>query len=259
MPKDLSTPLRIVAIRRIDISPKQPDIASAIGPDRGVIAATRNVSCGRRSQRAVRRPSRAVRAAQHAAATHPRPLARRRIEFPKIIQKADASCGICAGASEEPEIAALVSPTHRVFAAARNIGSGSSAQRAVNARLSMNVASAHPGPLAGRRIELPEVAEIAAGSVGVVAIASKDPEVAAAVLPLGRGITDSRNVAGAAVPRVPYTPEAPQVLLPLTHVQRFVDRLNSHSSLKRPGLPVTSYPLPPNSQRFPLLSVHVAG
>ena len=61
------------------------------------------------------------------------------------------------------------------------------------------------------------------------------------------------------VPMVPYTPAWLAVLLPPIHVQRPVLGLNLQRSFSVPPFPLVSKPIPPKSQRLPLLSVQVAG
>ncbi len=71
----------------------------------------------------------------------------------------------------------------------------------------------------------------------------------------------------AGVPTVPYTPGWPHTgallvqegsaLLPPIHAHWLVDVLYSHRSFRSPNAPLPSMPDPPNSQKLPLLSVHV--
>src|SRR5215831_16863906 len=60
---------------------------------------------------------------------------------------------------------------------------------------------------------------------------------------------------GDAVPFVPYTPGCRTTSAPPTQVQLVPSNLQR--SFSTPEAPVESIPPPPNSQRFPLLSVHV--
>src|ERR1700738_5569399 len=70
---------------------------------------------------------------------------------------------------------------------------------------------------------------------------------------------------GEEVPRLPYTPGGPQLLVegqvgswspPPIQVHSSVEGLNFKRSLRYPRWPVESTPSPPKSQKFPLLSFH---
>ena len=58
------------------------------------------------------------------------------------------------------------------------------------------VASAHPHPFAGGRIELPKIIEIAGIAIGIVAPAPKEPEMAAVIGPTGSAIASSGGISG---------------------------------------------------------------
>ena len=62
----------------------------------------------------------------------------------------------------------------------------------------------------------------------------------------------------AGVPSVPYTPDWLAKLLPPIQVHSLVETVNFHRSLRSPFVPAESKPLPPNTQRLPLLSLHIA-
>jgi hypothetical protein len=109
------------------------------------------------------------------------------IELPKVVEIAAIADCIGAIAPKEPEIAAVVGPTAGVIAASGNVSGSRCTQRAVHSGLGAvaadGAASAHPCPFVCCRIELPKVVEVAAISTGIVAIPSKEPEIAAAVGP----------------------------------------------------------------------------
>ena len=93
-------------------------------------------------------------------------------------------------------MAAAVGPASSVIAASGDVSGGRRAQRAVHARMIDRAASAHPRPLVRGRIELPKVVEIAMSAVGIAAISSKEPEIAAAVGPAHSVIAASGDVSG---------------------------------------------------------------
>src|SRR5580658_4865941 len=91
-------------------------------------------------------------ASHRAGSTHPCPLARGRIELPKVIEVTVVSGSVVAVAPEEPEITAAVSPGHSVIPGSGEVSGRRSTQRAVHPRLTTiaaeRVAPAHPGPIA---------------------------------------------------------------------------------------------------------------
>ena len=172
---------------------KKPEIAAAVGPACGSIAASGEVSGSRHTQRAVHSGL-----VTTAASAHPRPFFCRRIELPKVVERNRTVASVTiAVASKEPEMAAAVGPTSSSFAGSGNVSGNRYAQRAVHSLLVTTAASAHPGPLVLGRIELPKVVERAMMSIGIVANnAPKEPEIAAAVGPGRSAIAGSGDVAG---------------------------------------------------------------
>jgi hypothetical protein len=154
-------------------APKEPEIAVAVGPCRSGYAGSWDVSSGGRSQRAVH-----AGLVTSAASSHPRPFVRGRAEHPQLV----------ARTPKEPEIAVAVGPTRSAIAASRDVSGSGRSQRAVDAGLVTSAASAHPGPFVRGRIELPKVVEFGEISVGLIAIAPKEPEIAVAVGP-GRSVS----------------------------------------------------------------------
>ena len=94
-----------------------------------------------------------------AATTHPCPLFRGGIELPEVVDDSKSLRGIITRPSKQPKIAAAVSPTHRFLAGTRNVGCCRNAERSIDTTYRM-VVSAHPRPLVGVGIELPEVIEV---------------------------------------------------------------------------------------------------
>src|SRR5208282_2818903 len=131
---------------------------------------------------------------RRAAPVHPHPLARGRIERPKIVEK--------AGATKEPKMPAVVNPAHSLIAASGNVFGSGRSFRAVHsgpATRADRATSADPHPLAifaNRTIELPQVIQIAAIADAIYAQAPKEPEIAAAVGPGRSPVAASGDVSG---------------------------------------------------------------
>ena len=165
-------------------------MAAAVGPACSFISSPWDVSGGRRAQRAVY-----ARLVDRAASAHPRPLVGGRIEHPKVVEIARTG-GTEALSPKEPEMTAAVDPASSVISASRDVSRGRRAQRAVYARMINRAAAAHPHPLVRGWIELPEIVEIAKIARRVLALPSKDPEMAAAVGPAHSIVVASGDVPG---------------------------------------------------------------
>lgn len=78
-------------------------------------------------------------------------------------------------AAEEPEIAAAVGPSYGTVLCSRRVACRANAYRAKGPRLVRLVTPAYPGPLLGRRVELPKIAKIAIRAHRIDTLAAEQP------------------------------------------------------------------------------------
>ena len=102
-------------------APKEPEMAAAVGPTRGLLAASWDVAGRRRAQRAVD-----ARLAHGVASTHPCPLIRGWIEVPQVVEVAITVVAVQAQSAKVQKLAVAAGPGRCAIAAAGNIGGGGS-------------------------------------------------------------------------------------------------------------------------------------
>src|SRR5580658_3162358 len=136
--------------------------------------------------------------ADRIASTHPRPFVGGRIELPKVVEFAGNAVDVVIPPPKEPEITIAIGPAGGEIPASRCVSRRGRSQCAVDSGLaavaSDGVVSAHPRPFAGGGIELPKVVEIAEIAVGIVPVASQEPEIATVVGPARGADAASGNV-----------------------------------------------------------------
>jgi hypothetical protein len=136
-------------------APKHPEVSLAVRPSERIDTAPRDVSSGRNPQGAVHaglvaKRLRRGRTVQSAAAAHPCPHVRGRVELPKVIENAPyATCSVSLS-SKEPEITISVRPCRFRHSPTGEVSSSGLPQNAVGSidgeAIEIAVA-AHPGPL----------------------------------------------------------------------------------------------------------------
>ena len=176
-------------------TPKEPEIAFAVGPGRSTLAAWGDVSGGRHTQDAIH-----SRLLAHAASTHPGPFICGRIELPKLVEivPGDLTHATHAGATapKEPEIAVLVGPAHRVNADSGEVSGSKRSQCTVHSKRATRAASAHPCPFVRGRVKNPEVVAIATLAIAIIALAPEQPELAALISPARSALAGSGDISG---------------------------------------------------------------
>src|SRR5208337_2220639 len=172
----------------VALAPREPEIAAAVDPACGLVAASGKIRCAvGRSQRPVHPELAAI--ADHGAPAYPCPYVCGRIELPKVVEIATIAGAVESLASKEPEIAAAVGP-RRSPVPASGILTRLREHSWVAGILRHRTTAAHPPPFSvgsDGRTELPQVVELAKIAAGIVAFAAEEPEIAAAVDP-GRSV-----------------------------------------------------------------------